>query len=80
MSRITTTGLARMKERHEKIVMVTAYDYPSACLVEEANGKAAVLDDAPPGQVPHSFEQSADAAKAPAGYSGCGRWGMTSSK
>jgi 3-methyl-2-oxobutanoate hydroxymethyltransferase len=45
MSRITTTSLARMKERHEKIVMVTAYDYPSACLVEEAGVDVVLVGD-----------------------------------
>ena len=45
MSRITTTGLAKMKERHEKIVMVTAYDYPSACLVEEAGVDVILVGD-----------------------------------
>lgn len=45
MSRITTTSLAKMKERHEKIVMITAYDYPSACLVEEAGVDVVLVGD-----------------------------------
>jgi len=45
MSRVTTTSLAKMKERHEKIVMVTAYDYPSACLVEEAGVDVVLVGD-----------------------------------
>ena len=35
MQRITTTHLIKMKQKAEKIVMVTAYDYPSARLVDE---------------------------------------------
>jgi 3-methyl-2-oxobutanoate hydroxymethyltransferase len=34
--RISITDLRAMKKRGEKIVMITAYDYPSARLVEEA--------------------------------------------
>lgn len=45
MNRVTTTSLAKMKERHEKIVMVTAYDYPSACLVEEAGVDVVLVGD-----------------------------------
>src|SRR5689334_17606356 len=45
MSRVTTTSLGKMKERHEKIVMVTAYDYPSACLVEEAGVDVVLVGD-----------------------------------
>lgn len=35
--RVTTSSLRLMKERREPIVMVTAYDYPSAKLAEEAD-------------------------------------------
>ena len=34
--KVTLTDLAAMKERGEKIVMVTAYDAPGARLAEEA--------------------------------------------
>jgi 3-methyl-2-oxobutanoate hydroxymethyltransferase len=45
MGRITTTSLSKMKERHEKIVMITAYDFPSACLVEEAGVDVVLVGD-----------------------------------
>src|SRR3989337_2744219 len=34
-----------MKERGEKIVMVTAYDYPTACLVDEAGVDVILVGD-----------------------------------
>jgi len=45
MQRITTTSLAKMKQRGEKIVMMTAYDYPGACLVEEAGVDVILVGD-----------------------------------
>lgn len=36
MSRVTTATLLEMKARGEKITMVTAYDYPTAMLLDEA--------------------------------------------
>ena len=36
MTRISTTDIRQMKQRGEKIVMMTAYDYPTARLVEQA--------------------------------------------
>ena len=43
--RVTTTQLARMKQRGEKIVMMTAYDYPGACLVDEAGVDVILVGD-----------------------------------
>jgi len=45
MKHITTTHLMKMKERGEKIVMVTAYDYPTACLVDEAGVDVVLVGD-----------------------------------
>ncbi len=45
MQRITTTHLAKMKQKAEKIVMVTAYDYPTACLVDEAGVDVVLVGD-----------------------------------
>ncbi|HHW41762.1 MAG TPA: 3-methyl-2-oxobutanoate hydroxymethyltransferase [Syntrophomonadaceae bacterium] len=36
MARVTTTTLLEMKEKGEKITLLTAYDYPTACLLDEA--------------------------------------------
>ena len=36
MGRVTTATLLEMKARGEKITMLTAYDYPTACLLDEA--------------------------------------------
>lgn len=36
MARVTTAMLLEMKEKGEKITMLTAYDYPTACLLDEA--------------------------------------------
>jgi 3-methyl-2-oxobutanoate hydroxymethyltransferase len=33
---VTTTKIISMKEKQEKIVCLTAYDYPTACIVDEA--------------------------------------------
>ena len=45
MQRITTTSLATLKQKAEKIVMVTAYDYPTACLVDEAGVDVVLVGD-----------------------------------
>src|SRR3989304_333723 len=45
MPRITTTHLLKKKARGEKIVMVTAYDYPTACLVDEAGVDVVLVGD-----------------------------------
>jgi 3-methyl-2-oxobutanoate hydroxymethyltransferase len=45
MKPVTTTHIAKMKERGEKIVMVTAYDYPTACLVDEAGVDMVLVGD-----------------------------------
>ena len=43
--RISITDLKAMKRRGEKIVMITAYDYPSARLVEEAGVPLILVGD-----------------------------------
>lgn len=43
--RISITDLRAMKKRGEKIVMITAYDYPSARLVEEAGVPLILIGD-----------------------------------
>jgi len=45
MKRVTTTQLLKMKARAEKIVMVTAYDYPTARLVDEAGVDVVLVGD-----------------------------------
>ena len=45
MSAVTIPGLAEMKRRGEPIVMVTAYDHPSAQIVEEAGVDIALVGD-----------------------------------
>ena len=45
MQRVTTTHLGKMKQRAEKIVMITAYDYPTACLVDEAGVDVVLVGD-----------------------------------
>jgi 3-methyl-2-oxobutanoate hydroxymethyltransferase len=45
MQRITTTQLLKMKQRAEKIVMVTAYDFPTARLVDEAGVDVVLVGD-----------------------------------
>jgi len=45
MQRITTTHLMKMKKKAEKIVMITAYDYPAAGLVDEAGVDAILVGD-----------------------------------
>ena len=43
--RVTTSNIRAMKRRGEKIVMLTAYDYPSAGLVEEAGVPMILVGD-----------------------------------
>lgn len=43
--RVTVRTLRRMKERGEKIVMVTAYDYPTALLVDRAGVDVILVGD-----------------------------------
>ncbi|MFC4777599.1 3-methyl-2-oxobutanoate hydroxymethyltransferase [Paenibacillus sp. GCM10023252] len=43
--RITITKLRRMKEEHQPISMITAYDYPSAKLAEEAGIDVLLVGD-----------------------------------
>jgi 3-methyl-2-oxobutanoate hydroxymethyltransferase len=43
--RISTTQLARMKQHGEKVVMMTAYDYPGAVLVDEAGVDIILVGD-----------------------------------
>ena len=45
MKRVSTTHLVKMKSLAEKIVMVTAYDYPTACLVDEAGVDVVLVGD-----------------------------------
>ena len=45
MPRITTTQLLKKKQRAEKIVMVTAYDFPTAALVDEAGVDVVLVGD-----------------------------------
>jgi 3-methyl-2-oxobutanoate hydroxymethyltransferase len=45
LSRTTVTEIKAMKRRGERIVMITAYDYPSARLVEEAGVPLILVGD-----------------------------------
>lgn len=45
MAKFTTQKLQEMKNRGEKISMVTAYDYPTACLVEKAGIEMILVGD-----------------------------------
>ena len=45
MTRITTADIREMKKRGEKIVMMTAYDYPTARLVDEAGADIILVGD-----------------------------------
>ncbi len=44
-SRVTIPALAEMKRRGEPIVMVTAYDFPSAQVAEEAGVDVVLVGD-----------------------------------
>ena len=43
--RVTTTQVVKKKQKAEKIVMITAYDYPTACLVDEAGVDVVLVGD-----------------------------------
>lgn len=45
MSKITVSKLWKMKEESEKITMTTAYDYPTALLVEKAGLEMILVGD-----------------------------------
>ncbi len=45
MEKITTTVIREMKDRGERVVMVAAYDYPTARMVDEAGVDAALVGD-----------------------------------
>jgi 3-methyl-2-oxobutanoate hydroxymethyltransferase len=45
MARITTSDIRDMKKRGEKIVMMTAYDYPTARLVEDGGADVILVGD-----------------------------------
>ncbi len=45
MAKITTLKLQEMKEKGEKISMTTAYDYPTACLIEKAGIEIILVGD-----------------------------------
>ena len=43
--RLTVTDFAKMKSKGEKITMLTAYDYPSASLLDEAGVDMLLVGD-----------------------------------
>ena len=45
MNRISTADIREMKKRGQKIVMMTAYDYPTARLVDEAGADMILVGD-----------------------------------
>ena len=45
VARLTTLDLREMKNKHEKITMITAYDYPTAELVDEAGVETILVGD-----------------------------------
>lgn len=45
MARLTTSDIREMKKRGEKIVMMTAYDYPTARLVEDGGADMILVGD-----------------------------------
>ena len=45
MEKITTTVIRKMKDHGERVVMVAAYDYPTARMVDEAGGDAVLVGD-----------------------------------
>lgn len=45
VKRLTTLDLKEMKQKNEKIIMITAYDYPTAQLVDEAGVETILVGD-----------------------------------
>ena len=45
VNRLTTLDLREMKQKNEKITMITAYDYPTAELVDEAGAETILVGD-----------------------------------
>lgn len=45
VTRLTTLDLREMKKKNEKITMITAYDYPTAELVDEAGAETILVGD-----------------------------------
>ncbi len=45
VTRLTTLNLREMKKQNEKITMITAYDYPTAELVDEAGAETILVGD-----------------------------------
>lgn len=45
MSRVSTATLREMKEKGDPITMLTAYDYPTACLLDEAGVDILLVGD-----------------------------------
>ncbi len=45
VTRLTTLNLREMKQKNEKITMITAYDYPTAELVDEAGAETILVGD-----------------------------------
>lgn len=45
MAKITTLKLQEMKDKGEKISMTTAYDYPTACMIEKAGIEIILVGD-----------------------------------
>ncbi len=45
VTRLTTLNLREMKQKKEKITMITAYDYPTAELVDEAGAETILVGD-----------------------------------
>ena len=45
VTRLTTLDLREMKQKNEKISMITAYDYPTAELVDEAGAETILVGD-----------------------------------
>ena len=57
MERVTLHTIRSMKERGERITMLTAYDYPTALLLDEAGVDMLLVGDSL-GMVVHGFENT----------------------